>query len=311
MALFSAVCGVCGKECGLNRYKIKRSNAWMCPACLKRLGGLTAMVNGKSFTEATIEEIKEMIGQRESVQREEITAEMSGDMELTFANAKGVTWVLTDGSVLIKQPSQKTAKSQYSLKEIAGVAFIEPQSIFPGSINIQDGDGNIIRLFYGNHELLKAKEAYQYLDQNAGTAEQQEQRARMAAFRAGKEMRKRCNVCGATFCYTYEDYQKNEKLKKSVASDKRFAALSALSVSTLQSAVLQGNANSTASKIRDFDTCPTCGSKDLTELDENITASGPAPVSPTEEIKKYKELLDMGIITQEEFEVKKKDLLGL
>ena len=31
----------------------------------------------------------------------------------------------------------------------------------------------------------------------------------------------------------------------------------------------------------------------------------------TEEIKKYKELLDSGIITQEEFDAKKKQLLGL
>ena len=33
--------------------------------------------------------------------------------------------------------------------------------------------------------------------------------------------------------------------------------------------------------------------------------------SPVEEIKKYKELLDLGIITQEEFDIKKKQLLGL
>ena len=35
------------------------------------------------------------------------------------------------------------------------------------------------------------------------------------------------------------------------------------------------------------------------------------PVNNVEEIKKYKELLDMGIITQEEFDAKKKQLLGL
>lgn len=34
-------------------------------------------------------------------------------------------------------------------------------------------------------------------------------------------------------------------------------------------------------------------------------------LSPADEIKKYKELLDDGIITQEEFEQKKKQLLGL
>ena len=33
--------------------------------------------------------------------------------------------------------------------------------------------------------------------------------------------------------------------------------------------------------------------------------------SGADEIKKYKELLDMGIITQEEFDAKKKQLLGL
>ena len=35
------------------------------------------------------------------------------------------------------------------------------------------------------------------------------------------------------------------------------------------------------------------------------------PLSPAEELKKMKELLDMGIITQEEFDSKKKQLLGL
>ncbi len=41
------------------------------------------------------------------------------------------------------------------------------------------------------------------------------------------------------------------------------------------------------------------------------TAPSPEIVSPIEEIKKYKELLDLGIITQEEFDAKKKQLLGL
>ena len=34
-------------------------------------------------------------------------------------------------------------------------------------------------------------------------------------------------------------------------------------------------------------------------------------ISPAEELKKMKELLDLGIITQEEFDAKKKQLLGL
>jgi predicted Zn-dependent peptidase len=44
------------------------------------------------------------------------------------------------------------------------------------------------------------------------------------------------------------------------------------------------------------------------------SAHSPAPAttaSTADELKKYKELLDAGIITQEEFDAKKKQLLGL
>ena len=50
---------------------------------------------------------------------------------------------------------------------------------------------------------------------------------------------------------------------------------------------------------------------------DEIKSQGDKPVtvvqsnSPAEELKKMKELLDMGIITQEEFDAKKKQLLGL
>jgi len=40
-------------------------------------------------------------------------------------------------------------------------------------------------------------------------------------------------------------------------------------------------------------------------------ATGNSSGSATDEIKKYKELLDQGVITQEEFDAKKKQLLGL
>lgn len=42
-----------------------------------------------------------------------------------------------------------------------------------------------------------------------------------------------------------------------------------------------------------------------------VIAAPVAAVSVADEIKKFKELLDMGAITQEEFDAKKKQLLGL
>ena len=50
------------------------------------------------------------------------------------------------------------------------------------------------------------------------------------------------------------------------------------------------------------------------ENESNAVTSGAvvqAALSPAEELKKFKELLDLGIISQEEFDAKKKQLLGL
>jgi len=45
--------------------------------------------------------------------------------------------------------------------------------------------------------------------------------------------------------------------------------------------------------------------------DDEVRSVAPPAASPADEIKKYKELLDMGAITQDEFDAKKKQLLGL
>lgn len=49
----------------------------------------------------------------------------------------------------------------------------------------------------------------------------------------------------------------------------------------------------------------------LAELQGGGTAAPAPAASAADEIKKYKELLDLGAITQEEFDAKKKQLLGL
>lgn len=52
--------------------------------------------------------------------------------------------------------------------------------------------------------------------------------------------------------------------------------------------------------------------KILNRINKASVTSAPAPtVSPADELKKYKELLDAGVLSQEEFDAKKKQLLGL
>lgn len=69
----------------------------------------------------------------------------------------------------------------------------------------------------------------------------------------------------------------------------------------------------------DYNSCPKCHSKnliritekELEEQKEKENSSTSTQISSADELKKFKDLLDNGVITQEEFEEKKKQLLGL
>lgn len=144
------------------------------------------------------------------------------------------------------------------------------------------------------------------------------------ALKSKMEIRKKCRLCGHVFCYSENDVEENERLKGLKSASTLGALGSALSGNVTNTNLSFANRNSYDSRIRDFDACPKCNSHDLITLtqaeyeDELKAKSKPEPSSPVvqalssaEELKKFKELLDMGIITQEEFDAKKKQLLGL
>ena len=98
------------------------------------------------------------------------------------------------------------------------------------------------------------------------------------------------------------------------------------SISAVGTSALKGIAVSTASgnisflMIQNSDEIHRCVSSLLVERQNKPVApvviqqpvvQQAAPQSNADELKKYKELLDMGAITQEEFDAKKKQLLGL
>ncbi len=134
-----------------------------------------------------------------------------------------------------------------------------------------------------------------------------------------KEFRKRCNVCGTVFCYTYQDIKNNIKSGIIGGLAGFGAATNAVGGSAYNSYELNKMGDRSNAKVMDFEHCPNCHSKDLKLLSdeeyEKIKQEGNTPttntVSAADELKKFKELLDMGAITQEEFDAKKKQLLGL
>ena len=134
-----------------------------------------------------------------------------------------------------------------------------------------------------------------------------------------KEYRVKCNACGKLFCYNKEDLKANILYYVSAKSNIRSGARNSIFGSQLVGQGDFAQADRDIANIKDFSRCPQCRSGDLRELTdaeyeiEKASSSKPASatISAADELKKFKELLDMGVISQEEFDVKKKQLLGL
>lgn len=132
------------------------------------------------------------------------------------------------------------------------------------------------------------------------------------------EVRMKCNTCGHIYCYTYEDLAKNVELAKSAVLDSVVGVGEALGGTRLGSQVAGAKADSKLSRMVDYDKCPHCHStnvqalsKEEWETEKKKQNNGNVSVSSADELKKFKELLDTGVISQEEFDAKKKQLLGL
>ena len=138
------------------------------------------------------------------------------------------------------------------------------------------------------------------------------------------EYRKLCESCGHIFCYTTFDIANNQRLAAQSKLQHQGAIFNALGGNSAASAINSMSAQNQASKIVDFNKCPQCGSISLKLLSkeefEAEKAKRNAPSQPivqqasqsnADELVKFKQLLDSGIITQEEFDAKKKQLLGL
>lgn len=131
-----------------------------------------------------------------------------------------------------------------------------------------------------------------------------------------KDIIKKCNVCGQVFCYSELDLLRT---RNAILMSGFAGVAQATAGSATASAVHQGNMIAQVNRVRNPNKCPQCGSTDLhtytdeewAEEQKKASAPASAPVSAADELKKFKELLDSGIITQEEFDAKKKQLLGL
>ena len=157
-----------------------------------------------------------------------------------------------------------------------------------------------------------------YTEEERKEAEEQKQReAAKQKEIEEKGFRKRCSICGKIFCYTLQDLEENKKHTQNILLSSVTSIAGVFSGNYVVSATSSQTAGDEKSRIIDYNKCPSCGSRSLVDLtDEDIAQinaqqNNQSITSTADELKKLKELLDIGIITQEEFDTKKKQLLGL
>lgn len=213
-------------------------------------------------------------------------------MLMTFKALGLKEWTLTDDKLIVENKVIKLSNIDYVQ------LFFKPTRFTNGVIHIKV-EGNEYQLAFPYKQRVEGAQAVDYLLKHYNSPKP-------------KEFRMRCNVCGKIYCYNENDLQKNTKnLEKAREYDAR-STLFALGGAELSKHANMNTSDRYRERIVDYSKCPNCHSNNVSPFDGgSIAATSSVNTSAVDEIKKYKELLDMGILTQEEFDAKKKQLLGL
>lgn len=229
-------------------------------------------------------------------------------MRMTFKATMMKEWTLTDDSIIV-------GNKMIKLTEITDVRYTgAPTS------SMKNG---VVQIFIGNkfHTLAfpykqctEGDQAAKYIMEHYGSQEKQALNKAMQELEK-QEFRMRCNVCGKIFCYTMDDLRRNVANAKSAQRSATMGVLNAIGGTELGMHANISASDRYLDRIVDYSKCPSCHSSNVSLIKDGEETASPvvptAAISAADELKKFKELLDMGVITQEEFDAKKKQLLGL
>ena len=238
-------------------------------------------------------------------------------MEIIFKPTLVPPWILTDDKIV-------TGDKVIELSSIVRMKHMPPKMLASnGVIQLFYANRGFVTLAYPKNQKIYGEKAAQYIQAcingEVTTTSQAAHDSLSALSDLQKDgFRKKCTICGHIFCYTLEDLEKNQRFAKSAAASSVAGIAGALGGYYAASANNTQSANDQLARIVDYSKCPKCGSHNLVDATDEDIERNKAPqetvvqqVSVADELKKFKELLDMGVITQEEFDAKKKQLLGL
>ncbi|MBE5769021.1 MAG: hypothetical protein E7333_05465 [Clostridiales bacterium] len=198
---------------------------------------------------------------------------------------------------------------------------VEIDAAFSEITNVKTVMGNInfeckgYLIIWGR--MKQYKDAFEYIKNQGLTQAQVAEKKKEWEEHLDDEHIMRCKICGHIFCYTNRDAESNRQLEMDILDKELSAARNTLFVSRVTGGAEYQQAETMRSRVKDFKHCPKCHSAELEEISKEEQAKAQAPAAPApavfamDELKKLKELLDLGIVTQEEFDQKKKQLLGL
>ena len=254
-----ATCAICNTEIGLNRYKVKKSNAWICPKCLKKAGG----TNNINIFKMTIEDIQEVIKEKQDTNEkrkylieEYPLATAEGMYKYCLDNKFGSGW------------NKKWGIKHFKLVEENLLPNEEVKMVFIGLHNYISStkhDGNFAYAITNKRIIMAQKK--QITGENFQTVSLE-------------------NINDITF--------------------KSGVLLGTLTVDTIKETFNIGLDKESAKSINSV-------FHNVIDNLKNISISPEIPInnfSVADELRKYKELLDLGVLTSEEFELQKNKLLN-
>lgn len=252
-------CGVCNQEVGLNRYKLKKSDVWICAKCFKKAGGVTAITLSKD----TIEKVKEIMAEKELKQEERnnsiINEPMStaeGMYKYCIDNKFGSGW------------NEKWGNKHFKIIED----------------NLMEGE-KVYMTFIGLHNYISATKH----DNNFA----------YAITNKRIMMSQKNTIAGEKFQTVSLENINDITFKSGIA-------LATITIDTIKETFNVG-LDKVSSKLINTKIHEVLN--EINSKNEKIESNSITSVA--EELKQFKELLDMGILTQEEFDIKKKQLLNL
>ncbi len=268
-------------------------------------------------------EVYDIINQ--NIKDQKMSQSSIGNETITFKPNGRKEWAITDSEIIIGKkilPLSSLCGIEHRPPEKAssqGIIFVYQKGRNSEQYNVDD----FTTLVYNNKDSEDAKKVLERLvslfdsenydidlDQNTGKCYIKEKRNQVKP----QQFYKKCNTCGHVYCYTQGDLNRNKQLSRQAAANSFASAFGPM----MMSATYVQSANDSKSRIVDYDKCPKCNSVDVVSITEeeaeNISKNQntqQSSISQADELKKFKELLDSGVITQEEFDAKKKEILGL